>query len=115
MRIVKLTDETKNNILENLLKRSPNSFGNFEAAVGEILSNVRANKDAALFKYTKDFDKADINADNIVVTEAEIEEAYSLVDPELIEVIRKAIVNIRSFHEKQKQYSWYDSNPDGTI
>ena len=75
MRIVKLTDETKNNILENLLKRSPNSYGKFEAAVGEILSNVRANKDAALFKYTKDFDKADINASNIVVTKEEIEEA----------------------------------------
>lgn len=115
MRIVKLTDETKNNILENLLKRSPNSYGKFEAAVGEILSNVRANKDAALFKYTKDFDKADINASNIVVTKEEIEEAYTKVDPKLINVIRKALKNIKEYHEKQKQYSWFDSKPDGTI
>ena len=115
MRIVELTDESKNNILENLLKRSPNSYGKFESAVAEILLNIKTKGDEALFEYTKNFDKADINADNIVVTEAEIEEAYSLVDPELIEVIRKAIVNIRSFHEKQKQYSWFDSKPDGTI
>lgn len=115
MRIVKLTDETKNNILENLLKRSPNSYGKFEAAVSEILSNVRANKDAALFKYTKDFDKADINASNIVVTKEEIEEAYTKVDPELVNVIRKALKNIKEYHEKQKQYSWFDSKPDGTI
>lgn len=115
MRIVKLTDETKNNILENLLKRSPNSYGKFEAAVGEILSNVRANKDAALFKYTKDFYKADINASNIVVTKEEIEEAYTKVDPKLVNVIRKALKNIKEYHEKQKQYSWFDSKPDGTI
>ena len=115
MRIIELTDESKNNILENLLKRSPNSYGKFESAVAEILLNIKTKGDEALFEYTKNFDKADINADNIVVTEAEIEEAYSLVDPELIEVIRKAIVNIRSFHEKQKQYSWFDSKPDGTI
>lgn len=115
MRIVKLTDETKNNILENLLKRSPNSYGKFESAVGEILSNVRANKDAALFKYTKDFDKADINASNIVVTKEEIEEAYTKVDPKLVNVIRKALKNIKEYHEKQKQYSWFDSKPDGTI
>lgn len=115
MRIVKLTDETKNNILENLLKRSPNSYGKFEAAVGGILSNVRANKDAALFKYTKDFDKADINASNIVVTKEEIEEAYTKVDPKLVNVIRKALKNIKEYHEKQKQYSWFDSKPDGTI
>lgn len=115
MRIVKLTDETKNNILENLLKRSPNSYGKFEAAVGDILANVRANKDEALFKYTKDFDKADINASNIVVTTEEIEEAYTLVDPALVDVIRKALKNIKEYHEKQKQYSWFDSKPDGTI
>ena len=115
MRIVKLTDETKNNILENLLKRSPNSYGKSEAAVGDILANVRANKDEALFKYTKDFDKADINASNIVVTKEEIEEAYTLVDPALVDVIRKALKNIKEYHEKQKQYSWFDSKPDGTI
>lgn len=115
MRIVKLTDETKNNILEDLLKRSPNSYGKFEAAVNNILLNVRTNKDEALFKYTKDFDKADINASNIVVTKEEIEEAYTKVDPALVDVIRKSLRNIKEYHEKQKQYSWFDSKPDGTI
>lgn len=115
MRIVKLTDETKNNILEDLLKRSPNSYGKFEAAVNDILLNVRTNKDEALFKYTKDFDKADINASNIVVTKEEIEEAYTKVDPALVDVIRKSLKNIKKYHEKQKQYSWFDSKPDGTI
>lgn len=115
MRIVKLTDETKNNILEDLLKRSPNSYGKFEAAVNDILLNVRTNKDKALFKYTKDFDKADINASNIVVTKDEIEEAYTKVDPALVDVIRKSLKNIKEYHEKQKQYSWFDSKPDGTI
>lgn len=115
MRIVKLTDETKNNILEDLLKRSPNSYGKFEAAVNDILLNVRTNKDEALFKYTKDFDKADINVSNIVVTKEEIEEAYTKVDPALVDVIRKSLRNIKEYHEKQKQYSWFDSKPDGTI
>ena len=115
MRIVKLTDETKNNILEDLLKRSPNSYGKFEAAVNDILLNVRTNKDEALFKYTKDFDKADINASNIVVTKEEIEEAYTKVEPALVDVIRKSLRNIKEYHEKQKQYSWFDSKPDGTI
>ncbi|MGN0407997.1 MAG: histidinol dehydrogenase [Bacteroides sp.] len=115
MRTIKLTDESRNNILENLLKRSPNSYGEYEAAVNEILDNVKNNKDAAVFDYTKRFDGADINADNIVVTKEEIEEAYTLVDEKLINVIRKALVNIRDYHQKQKQYSWFDSKPDGTM
>ena len=115
MRKIKLTEESKNNILENLLKRSPNSYGQFESAVNEILENVKKNKDAAIFDYTKRFDGADINADNIVVTKEEIEEAYTLVDEKLVEVIRKALVNISDYHQKQKQYSWFDSKPDGTM
>ncbi len=115
MRIVKLNDSTRQNILENLLKRSPNSYGRFEASVAEILANVKANKDAALFEYTEKFDKAHIDATNIRVTDAEIEEAYTLVEPKLLEVIRKALVNIRDYHMKQKQYSWFDSTEQGTI
>lgn len=115
MRIVKLTSETKKNILENLLKRSPNSYGKFENSVNEILANVKADGNEALFNYTKEFDKADINASNVVVTQEEIDEAYKLVDSSLVEVIRKSLVNIRSYHEKQKQYSWFDSKPDGTL
>ena len=115
MRILKLTSESKKNILENLLKRSPNSYGEYESAVNDILSNVKTEGDKALFQYTKDFDKADINSSNVVVTQEEIAEAYNLVDKNLLNVIRKALVNIRSFHEKQKQYSWFDSKPDGTM
>ena len=115
MRIVKLTKESKSNILENLLKRSPNSYGMFESAVADILANVKSRGDDALFEYTRNFDKADINPSNIVVTQEEIDEAYSLVDDKLLDVIRKALVNIRDYHEKQKQYSWFDSKPDGTI
>ena len=115
MRIVKLTKESKSNILENLLKRSPNSYGKFESAVADILANVKSRGDDALFEYTRNFDKADINPSNIVVTQEEIDEAYSLVVDKLLDVIRKALVNIRDYHEKQKQYSWFDSKPDGTI
>lgn len=115
MRIVKLNKESKSNILENLLKRSPNSYGKFESAVADILANVKSRGDDALFEYTRNFDKADINPSNIVVTQEEIDEAYSLVDDKLLDVIRKALVNIRDYHEKQKQYSWFDSKPDGTI
>ena len=115
MRIVKLTKESKSNILENLLKRSPNSYGKSESAVADILANVKSRGDDALFEYTRNFDKADINPSNIVVTQEEIDEAYSLVDDKLLDVIRKALVNIRDYHEKQKQYSWFDSKPDGTI
>ena len=115
MRIVQLTKESKSNILENLLKRSPNSYGKFESAVADILANVKSRGDDALFEYTRNFDKADINPSNIVVTQEEIDEAYSLVDDKLLDVIRKALVNIRDYHEKQKQYSWFDSKPDGTI
>lgn len=115
MRIVRLNDNTKKNLQSDLLKRSPNSYGKYEAAVAEIISNVRERGDEAVFEYTARFDKADINAGNIKVTKEEIEEAYKAIDPSLLEVIRKALVNIRSFHEKQRQNSWFDSKPDGTI
>lgn len=115
MRKVILSEDTKKDILENLLKRSPNSYGKFEASVAAILADVKENGDEAVFDYTKRFDGADINAANIVVTKEEIDEAYSLVDEQLVEVIRKALVNIREYHAKQKQYSWFDSTPNGTI
>lgn len=115
MRTIALTEETRKNVLENLLKRSPSSYGEFEDAVAEIVENVRNNKDAAVFEYTKRFDGADINAGNIKVTKEEIDEAYEQVDPSLLDVIRKALVNIREYHEKQKKYSWFDSKPDGTM
>lgn len=115
MRIINLTQESKNNILENLLKRSPNSYGKYESVVADILSNVKENGDEAIFDYTKKFDGADISTENIIVTKEEIEEAYNLVDASLIDVIRKALINIRDYHAKQKQYSWFDSKPDGTI
>ena len=115
MRIVTLDENSKQNLLNDLLKRSPNHYGVFIDRVNDIISNVRSNGDAAIFDYTKRFDEADINASNIRVTKEEIEEAYTLVDPELVDVIRKALVNIREYHEKQRQYSWFDSKPNGTM
>ncbi len=115
MRIVKLTQETKKNLLNDLLKRSPNNYTEYQDTVQEIVDNVRENGDKALFEYTKKFDKADINASNVKVTDAEIEEAYKEVDPHLVEVIRKALVNIREFHELQKQNSWFTTKENGTM
>ena len=115
MRILKLTEETQNNILENLLKRSPNSYGKFESRVNDIIQNVRERRDEAIFEYTEKFDGAKIGKENIRVTEEEIAEAYELVDPKLLDVIRKALVNIRDYHAKQKQYSWFDSDESGII
>lgn len=116
MRIIKLDESSKKNILNDLLKRSPNNYDNFADSVNAILANVKENGDKALFQYTKAFDKADINASNIKVTEEEIKEAYDrLENPELVQVIRRSLKNIKEYHEKQKQYSWFDSKPDGSI
>ena len=105
MRTVKLTKESTKDILENLLKRSPNNYGKFESTVAQILDKVKNEGDAALFAYTKEFDKADVTKETIRVTDAEIEEAYAQIDPALLGVIRKALVNIRQYHEKQIQNS----------
>mgnify|MGYP004464216849 FL=1 len=115
MRIVKLNSETKKDLLSNLLKRSPNNFGDFAETVQGIVDDVRDNGDTALFSYTKKFDKADITAENVRVTKEEIECAYTQVSDELLDVIRKAKKNIWEYHEKQKQYSWFDSKPNGTL
>ncbi len=115
MRIVTLDENSKQNLLNDLLKRSPNHYGEFIDRVNDIINNVRSNGDAAIFDYTKRYDGAEIDASNIRVTKEEIEEAYTLVDPELVDVIRKALVNIRDYHEKQRQYSWFDSKPNGTM
>lgn len=115
MRTVRLTKESTKDILENLLKRSPNNYGKFEAAVADILANVKEKGDEALFYYTKEFDKVEVTPETIRVTEAEIEEAYKAVDASLLEVIRKALVNIRSYHEKQRQNSWFTSTENGTM
>ena len=115
MRILDLNKETTSNILESLLKRSPNSYGEYESRVAAIIEEVRKNRDAAVFSYTKQFDRAEISADNIVVTDEEINEAYATVAPELLDVIRKSLVNIRAFHSKQLQNSWFTSGENGTI
>lgn len=115
MRMVTLTKQTTKDILENLLKRSPNQYGSYEAAVREILAKIQEEGDGALFAYTKKFDRAEITEQNVRVTEEEIREAYETVDPDLVDVIRKSLVNIRSYHEKQKQNSWFTSSEDGTM
>ncbi len=114
MRILKLTEDTRKDILQNLLKRSPNNYGEFEGRVNAIIEEVRNNRDQAVFNYTKQFDGADINADNILVTEEEIAEAYEQVDTTLLAVIRKSLVNIKKYHEKQVQNSWFTTE-DGII
>ncbi len=115
MRIQRLNEDTKKNLLEDLLKRSPNQYGEYEERVGAILQEVKEKKNQAVFDFTKRFDGVQITAETIEVTEAEIEEAYTLVDASLLEIIRKAKENIRTYHEKQKQYSWFDSKPNGTM
>lgn len=115
MRMVTLTKESTKDILEHLLKRSPSQYGEYEAAVSAILDRVRREGDSALFAYTREFDHTEITRETIQVTEEEIREAYELVDPSLIEVIRKALVNIRDYHEKQKQNSWFTSSEEGTM
>lgn len=115
MRILQLTKETKHNILNDLLKRSPNHYTEYESRVFEIIEKVRNQGDAAVFSYTKQFDGADISSENIKVTDAEINAAYEKVDEKLLAVIRKAKENIRIYHEKQKQYSWFDSDESGIL
>ena len=115
MRIVELSNETKKSILNDLLKRSPNNYTEYESTVNEIIDNVRTKRDQAVFDYTLQFDKFELTPENIKVTRAEIDEAYSKLDAKLIEVIRKSAENIRAFHSKQLRNSWFDSKPDGTI
>lgn len=115
MRKVRLTEETKKNILSDLLKRSPNHYASYAETVQEIVDQVAKNGDAAVFGYTEQFDHAHLTPDTIKVKEEEVAAAYREVSPELLEVIRKSLANIRDYHEKQKQYSWFDSKPDGTI
>ena len=115
MRIVKLTKETKENILNDLLKRSPNNYSEYESTVNDILADVRERGDLALFEYTLKFDRFALNEDNIRVTRAEIEEAYGLLDDGLLDIIRRSADNIRAFHKKQLRSSWFDAKEDGTI
>ena len=115
MRIIKLTEETRNDLLSELLKRSPNQYTEYENTVAEIVENVRSRKDEALFEYTEKFDHITLTGESAQVTEEEMEEAYREVDPGLVDVIRKALINIRAYHEKQKRYSWFDSREDGIL
>lgn len=115
MRILKVNEDSIENILSELLKRSPNNYDGYQETVDEIIANVKADGDQAVFDYTKRFDGAEITKENILVTEEEIKEAYEQVDDQLIEVIRKAIKNIREFHEKQVQNSWFETREDGVM
>ncbi len=115
MRIVKLNEQSRQDILASLLKRDPNNYSGYEDRVREIVENVKNRRDEALFEYTEKFDGVELTADKIRVTEEEISEALSLVEPSLLSVMKKSMKNIREYHEKQKQYSWFDSRPDGVI
>ena len=115
MKKIRLTNETKNQILESLLKRSPSQYTEYESTVNDIINNVRNNKNKALFEYTEKFDGYKLTEDNILVTRQEIDEAYKQLDKELIEVLKEAAENIRNFHVKQLRNSWFDAKEDGTI
>jgi histidinol dehydrogenase len=115
MRILELNENTKGELLDKLLKRSPSNYGEYEKIVADIINNVRENKDKALFEYTSKFDHFDLTSDTIKVTRKEIEEAYSALDDKFIEVIKKSAENIRVFHEKQQRNSWIDTKADGSI
>ena len=115
MRIIRLNEESRQDILANLLKRDPNNYIGYEDKVREIVENVKNRRDEALLEYTKKFDGVDLAAAQLRVTEEEIAEALSLVEPSLLSVMEKSMKNIREYHEKQKQYSWFDSQPNGTI
>ncbi len=115
MKIIKLDEQSKQNILADLLKRDPNNYDSYAGTVQQIVDDVKNRKDRAVFEYTEKFDKAVTNQDNIRVTEEEIKEAMDQVEPELLAVMKKAMINIRSYHEMQVRHSWFDSKPDGTL
>ncbi len=115
MRIVRSNDETRQNILANLLKRDPNNYSGYEKTVQAIVEDVKSRRDEAILEYTKKFDGVELKPEELRVTAEEIEEALSLVEPSLLAVMKKSMKNIKEYHEKQKQYSWFDSRPDGTI
>ena len=115
MRIVTLNEGAMKNLLEEMLKRDPNNYESYTETVQSIVDQVKAKGDEALFAFTKEFDKAEVSAETVRVGEEEIEEAYRQVKPELLEVMKRSLENIRSYHEKQKRNSWFDARPDGTI
>ena len=115
MRIITLDQSTRENILSTLLKRDPNNYENYGTAVQEIVDKVKEKKDEAVFAYTRQFDGADIDSSTVRVRYEEIKEAMAAVEPELLSVMKKAMRNIREYHEMQIQHSWFDSKPDGTI
>ena len=115
MRIVTLSKESRQNLLDSLLKRSPGNYGQYQDTVQEIVDRVKTKGDQALFELTRKFDWEGIDASNVKVTEAEVQEAYDTIDSQLVETIRKSLKNIREYHEKQKQHSWFDTTPEGTM
>ena len=115
MKILELNENVKNDILSNLLKRSPNSYGEYESRVNAIIEDIKSRRNEAVFEYTEKFDGYRLTEDNIVVTDEEIAAAYEEIDDELVEIIRKALVNIKEYHARQKRNSWFDAKPDGTI
>ena len=115
MRIVTLSKESRQNLLDSLLKRSPGNYGQYQDTVQEIVDRVKTKGDQALFELTRKFDWEGIDASNVKVTETEVQEAYDTIDPQLVETIRKSLKNIREYHEKQKQHSWFDTTPEGTM
>lgn len=95
-----------------ILDRKENVF-NVADAVSEIIKEVRAKGDAALFEYSKRFDKVELSS--LEVTIEEIDNAFSLVEPEFIEILREAKENIYDFHSRQVKNSFLINDKDGVI
>lgn len=115
MRTIRLTAETRKDILDNLLKRSPNNYGQYEKVVADIIANVREKGDKAVFDYTSQFDKWNVSAENLRVTQAEIDEACAQIDKPFFTAMERSAANIEAFHKKQLRNSWIDTKPDGTL
>lgn len=115
MRTVRLNEASRKELMEKLSKRGMGEHGEYEETVREMVYRVKEEGDKALFSYIHQFDCEKINASNIRVTEKEIEEAYQKVDKKFLEILKKALFNIRGYHEKQKRYSWFDTTPEGTM
>ncbi|WP_017814861.1 histidinol dehydrogenase [Paenibacillus shenyangensis] len=85
------------------------------AVVQQIVQRVKQEGDTALLQYTAQFDRVELAADQLRVTEEELQAAYAQVEPSFITAITLAADNIRQFHQKQKRNSWMDLQPDGSL
>jgi histidinol dehydrogenase len=102
-KVVKGNKENLKELCDLLGARSKMDLGPIITTVSGVIDDIRENGDNAVLKYTEKFDKASLTPETMKVTNEEIDEALKAVDPELLEILKKAASNIRLFHEKQKE------------